>query len=409
MGLKEKWLEGFSNAHTRRNYRQGLEHFEKHIGRDMDEYSKNLKVSELFSDLKTFWADYLKDLAPRTRKGHLDAVRLFFDEQGLEIPKNEWHKFTRRKVGKVYELTQDRAGTKDEWREIIQHLISTQNKALFLTLLSTGLRIGEMLQVKIKDLDLESIPARIRIRASYTKEGVGKRTVFLTDEARDAIKRFLKWRKGRKMQRNRYYDDEPRLFPIIGNTAREALVSALRRIGLDERDDESKRYVIHLHSTRKFFRSNCGLDDALTHALMGHSGYLDRSYLRTDPDRAGREFRKIAEPNLTFFKETMNVESVRRQTVIDSMKALNPNITDGQVEKALAIAGMTDITTGTPDQFSEFTRLLSERTKANSEQKVIPVDELQEFLDDDWLWKAGINNEKCLVERKPVKRDAEKQ
>lgn len=304
--VRANWLNQFENENTRKQYRIALDQFEEHIGAGVNTYLKNLKRGQLWGDLKGFWKS-LSAKAPKTQNNRVRVVKLFFQDQGVEIPKSEWSKFRRRQMKASRPQTQDRAGRKEEWRKIILNMASTQGRALYLTLLSTGARVGELLQIRVDDMDLESDPGRIRIRAEYTKGGVGDRTVFLTDEAESAIRQYLKWRKGKKNAAGMDYDSTNNVFPFTPQTGREMLYTALDKAGLDKRDRTSGRREIHTHSTRKFFRSHCGLDEALTHAIMGHREYLDRSYLRIDPDRAAREFKENME-NLKLF-ETQRSES----------------------------------------------------------------------------------------------------
>ena len=53
---------------------------------------------------------------------------------------------------------------------------------------------------------------------------------------------------------------------------------------LGEKDKKTGRRIYHLHSLRKFFRTQIGLDLDVIHALMGHSEYLDSSYLRQEQE-----------------------------------------------------------------------------------------------------------------------------
>ena len=66
-----------------------------------------------------------------------------------------------------------------------------------------------------------------------------------------------------------------------------------------------------MHSLRKFFRSNIGLDDKVTNALMGHVEGLDAAYLRMDQEGEVAKAYKQAMQNVSIF----NVEDqqVREQ------------------------------------------------------------------------------------------------
>jgi len=292
--LKDEWLSQFENENTKRQYEISLEQFENHVGEELSEYMENLDWEELWKDIKDFWGS-LSDKAPKTQNNRIRVVKLFFKDHGITIPDSEWSKFRRRRMRSSRPQTQDRAGKKEEWKAIILNMSKPQGRALYLTLLSTGARIGEILQIRTDDLDLNSDPARINLRAEYTKGGIGDRVVFLTEEAENALKDYLDWREGKFNAAGISYDDTDEIFPFTQQTAREMLYNALEKSGLDDRDRNTFRRKLHTHSTRKYFRSNCGLDEALTHAIMGHREYLDRSYLRINPERAAEEFKQNME------------------------------------------------------------------------------------------------------------------
>jgi len=65
---------------------------------------------------------------------------------------------------------------------------------------------------------------------------------------------------------------------------------AVSKAGLDARDEDTNRRELHVHSLRKFFRTNIGLDFDLTNALMGHTEYLDKSYRRLNKDQIDRAY-----------------------------------------------------------------------------------------------------------------------
>lgn len=311
--MKNDWLKQFSNENTRRQYENALEQFEDYVGVSLETYVEGLEEGDFWKDLQGFW-ESLSDKAPKTQNNRVRVVKLFFQDHGIKISDNEWSKFRRRRMKASRPQTQDRAGSKEEWRKIIVNMSSPQGRALYLTLLSTGARVGEILQIRKEDLDLESNPARINLRAEYTKGGVGDRTIFLTEEAEIALKEYLEWRKGKKTSSGLSYDETDKVFPFSNQNARQILYSALERAGLDSRDRNTGRREIHTHSTRKFFRSNCRLGEALTHAIMGHREYLDQSYLRVDPDRAAREFQKNMD-NLKIFEGEERNETSKEMKV----------------------------------------------------------------------------------------------
>ena len=87
---------------------------------------------------------------------------------------------------------------------------------------------------------------------------------------------------------------------------------ATEKASLDTRDNTTQRRVLHLHSLRKFFRSNIGLDVSVTHALMGHVEYLDESYLRLEQEREIARTYKEAMPNVSVYQ--VEDQQLKKQT-----------------------------------------------------------------------------------------------
>ncbi|KXA97504.1 hypothetical protein AKJ39_03245 [candidate division MSBL1 archaeon SCGC-AAA259J03] len=428
MNVKDEWLREFSSEETRKKYDLALESFaEEVIDGNLGSYLEELRESDsglerLWDDMKKYY-ERMSGYAPKTRNARLGTVKVFFQDHDLEIPQSWWKKFRRRKMDKNRPITQDRAGKKKEWRKIIVNIDSPLGKALYLTLLSTGCRIGAMLSVKRDDVDWDSDPVRITLKPEYTKEGIGDRTVFLTSEAEEYVRNYLDWRKGKK-KANGIDLDCDRLFPITRSTAARILHNAIDKSDLDiGRDEETEIHEIHTHSTRKFFRSKCGLDDALTHALLGHKGYLDRSYLRVDPDRAAEEFKEI-EDNLTILEpENARAERRARESAIGTLEATLKvkGIKESEIEEAIhesevdlgevlsqaetdgSAAGNTlldclDFGTMSEGDFQEVKQALMKLLE-RGEQKVIDEAELEDHINDGWRFVDSVGESKAVVER----------
>ena len=90
---------------------------------------------------------------------------------------------------RIYTLTQDRAPTSDELRRILTHT-NARGKALITLLASSGMRIGEALSLRVKDLDFTKTPTTIRLRAEVTKARLAW-YCFLSNEAATLLRDFL--------------------------------------------------------------------------------------------------------------------------------------------------------------------------------------------------------------------------
>ena len=73
---------------------------------------------------------------------------------------------------------------------------SPRLQTVILVLSSSGMRIGELVQLKLSDVDFTTTPTTVRLRAQITKTKSARET-FLTAEATNSLKdylsRFLKW------------------------------------------------------------------------------------------------------------------------------------------------------------------------------------------------------------------------
>jgi len=376
-----EWLSrNFTNKATRRIYYRALTNFHEMFGEvsSPEEFEKCLKE----------WIQYLNQrLAPKTIATYVMAVVGYYRDHGIVIPDYRWRNIRRRLLPPARELTFDKAGTVDEWKKILAHM-GLKGRSLFLFLLSSGCRIGEALQLKVSDLDLDADPPRAYVRPQYTKGGYGGRIVFMTYEARDAIKEWLKV-KDRLKKRSQPVDPDL-IWDMKESTVRYILYRALQKSGLDSKDHTTERYHIHIHSTRKFFRSNCGLDDALVHALMGHVGYLDRSYLRTDPERAGEQY-KSAIPRLTIYERPLvdKIEMIRAFA-----KSLGVENIDIKIARIMEEH---------PELSEEeaIGKLLREELRINPkrERKIITEKELPRYLEDGWEIEHVLNSNKLVVVR----------
>ena len=117
-------------------------------------------------------------------------------------------------------------------------------RALFLMMESSGMRIGEATKLQMDDIDLESNPAEIRIRAEYTKGRI-PRTVFISAEA---TKVLLEWLKVREHYIDNYSKSgqfSTRIFPVRAAKISRHFNVALDKTGLNMKDKSTNRRILH--------------------------------------------------------------------------------------------------------------------------------------------------------------------
>jgi len=248
----------------------------------LEKYLQNNPDTE--GDIRKFLAA-LDGKPSKTVTCYTQVVKVFFQDQGVKVSDEAWNKIRRRGYmpKRVRAETRDKKPTKIMLKKILNYA-DLKARAQILFLISSGARIGETLQLVKDDFDFNSDPPRVHIRAKITKGGVGERTVFFSYEARDAIQDWLKIKDTLTKRGTNGDFSGPRVFAWNSASARFMWNLACDKAGYGDRDKRTERRVYHLHSLRKFFRTKIGLDLDIIHALMGHTEYLDASYLRLEEE-----------------------------------------------------------------------------------------------------------------------------
>lgn len=307
MKVVNDWLDkNFDNSGTKTSYRSHLKTFSdflKHEERaKLGEYVEDISAADFLEDLNSFLR-YLKEeleLSPITINHKIRTVKMFFSEQGIEIPEGDWNRLRRRKLPRDTTITDDSMGTKEEWRKILGNM-HLEGKSLLLFLLSSGCRLSEAVGLKKEDLDLDENPPKVRIKSDYAKNEK-PRTVYITSEAKEAIQDWLNYRdkadlkkktrisltelekenlseeeqrkrKRSLKKRSGKFSETDKIWPIKRRTAYDILNRALEKAGLDERDNETNRRKIHFHSARKFYKTNLksdNMNEDIVEYLLGH-------------------------------------------------------------------------------------------------------------------------------------------
>jgi len=293
-GLIDDYLMGFEKSSTRRIYRGHLNSFFDVLKTDPDTYFTDNRDYDM--DMLEFWRTTQK-YAPCTRSGRITCIKQFFEENDVVIKRKTWNIIKRQKK-KVRPRTIDHVPTNKELQSILQHG-GIKERALFLVMASSGIRIGEALSITLDDLRYEDVrgnvisPAKIIICQEISKNET-PRITFISDEARDAVIEWLKVRDNylksavmrlAKLHIEKKLDDD-RLFPYAWATAWKMWSKLLEKSGYDRKFQSTNRYEIHIHCMRKFFinRLKGVIRPDAVEQLVGHEGYLDISYRKIPED-----------------------------------------------------------------------------------------------------------------------------
>jgi len=231
--------------------------------------------------------------APKSIHATLSMVKKFFSRHGHKLTDEEWEDL-QVLLAPNKPRTQDKTLTKEQLKSVLNHL-GLSMRALILFLASTGARIGETLQLKVTDINLDLDPPEVTIRPQYTKKEVGGRVIWFSYEARDAIREWLKAKVDRKKKTGEPFPKDI-IFGFAFGTATRMWHIALEKAGLDQRDPSTKHrfYVYHIHTLRKFFNTQLimdGVHDNIIQAWMGHSKYLAEAYDRFTQEQLAKMYR----------------------------------------------------------------------------------------------------------------------
>lgn len=237
---------------------------------------------------------------PKSAQFWLAVVKEFFRFNGAEVDPDAW-KMTKRRAPKGrMARTREAAFSRETIQKILPYL-PAQTRAVFLTMISSGMRIGETVKLALDDIHLDEEPVRITIPGDITKSG-DPRTVFISREAAAAVRVWLdvreKWLRSsvnrnngllkhhKKEHMKKIIEDDDRIFPVHEATIQESFARALQKAGLDEIDPKTNRRRIHLHQCRKFFRTTMAqrIPVDVVELLLGHNGYLSDAYVRYTED-----------------------------------------------------------------------------------------------------------------------------
>jgi len=215
----------------------------------------------------------------RTRLACIMAFVHFLTEQDI-VPGSLVKRGIKLKLPDVL----PRAMNPADVRKLLSVIDDIRDRALFLLLLRTGIRIGEALGLRLNDLDINGRKVHLY---EGEKNSMG-RVVYLSDDALFAVRLWL-----RRRDKNKEF-----VFYGQGNghlcysTGRGLFVKYLKKAGIDQ-----KGYTVHcLRHTFASELLNAGMRLECLQQLLGHQDIeVTRRYARlTDTTREEEYFRAMA-------------------------------------------------------------------------------------------------------------------
>jgi len=213
-----------------------------------------------------------------TYLGRIHAFLGFLIEEELISPEVLRHKLRLRLPQSL-----PKAMDPDDVRQLLSGISHVRDRAMILLLLRTGMRIGELLEIKLSDINLKE-------RTITIWEGMKNRrgrVVYFSDDARDVLRRWLKQREAKSAYLFYGYSKGR----LSYNGARLVFRRNLSKVGLAD-----KGYT--LHCLRHTFASemlNAGMRLECLQEVLGHDKIeITRRYARlTNETRREQYFRAM--------------------------------------------------------------------------------------------------------------------
>lgn len=122
-------------------------------------------------------------------------------------------------------------------------------RVLFLMELSSLVRPGELLRLRVRDIDFDAKPTRLHVNAEISKNRV-QRTTYLTGETTQALKDFL----GRRISNpDSFIFGQYRSLQVAESTSAYAFRYHMRKLpDLNKRIEGTRRYEYHIYSFKKY-------------------------------------------------------------------------------------------------------------------------------------------------------------
>jgi integrase len=302
------FIDACRSPHTRYQYQKAIEYFMSYLRIPQQEYSKLLEPDPRIIQANII--DYISFLRKSKSSAsimmYLSAIRKFYMLNDISLNWERIHSYE----GEHEKVAEDRPYTHSEVQQMISHT-TFRNKAIILMLWSSGVRVGAIPLMRIRDLEPIDKYNIYRITV-YPKSKKSTYKTYCSPECRAAVDSYLAWR---KRWADKLDEDEPlfrqdfdtssfsltppattdgsrsrkEIKPIKVNTVRWAIHKVLKNTGMrslipNTENNPYRRFNILLcHGLRKGFEVNAfkaGMPNIYIRRLLGQKSGLEDSYLK---------------------------------------------------------------------------------------------------------------------------------
>jgi len=229
------------------------------------------------------------NLSATTITNYLSSIKNLFEYFHIELSQSAWKqiKSLRTHNGTTFHTM---TPTKEEIKTILS-MSDALEKAFILTMLTTGKREQELLNIELEDLHLNEQPPRINIQTRNTTTKRRTPFAYITEECKDALESYMKLRDTYFLKRIEKSNlktidkqkiietNSNKLFHISDRTIRAHWNDLLNKTGFNEfcKNGNKKRHTFNLYSLRYFFRTYLENPD-LAEYLLGHTNISNKYF-----------------------------------------------------------------------------------------------------------------------------------
>lgn len=275
-----------------------------------DEITRKTNLQELFED----WIIAQKQrVNPNGLATYYYGVKGFLDANEIELNYKKIKKFFPQKIKK----SGRKPYTTQQIKQLIDSQTSIRNKAIIHFVASSGIRIGVLVDLKVRNL----LDMPLGCKAVCVYEGsLEEHWTFLTPEASKFLEQYFETRKndGEMITPNspvfrdvfRKQTAQRLAMPLKRKSFGNIISKAQRRSGVNLSKENGRHETMSWHGMRKRFvtilKNEVGIQNAIVERLVGHKIYsedgmrieLDDSYFRPTLDELFDKY-KLAIPALT--------------------------------------------------------------------------------------------------------------